>query len=324
MEEGEKETAAIPSVERVHAIAMAGGALALSWKLRHENEFDQRGCLPFDRKTEDSSPYTQADKQVNAYIREQLSALTPDIPVVAEENTPEENRRALEKGNGTYWCIDPIDGTSNFIAGSHRWGVLIGLVKDGMPVMGVAYYPEMHQSYYTNDEGKAVFATSAGFGRGSRERELIMSSMNTGLPLHVDERFMQSYAQLHKLPYGAQTIRSRRVDADIPPQRELMVARGDYDISFLPMIEERQTPCIWDSAAPMAILRAAGGEVFLHDGEGENVRKLEGGENSIFTCPAENLRMPPFLAGSEEKLRAHGVLSPHTKEPPGASQSRGR
>ena len=320
---------AVPLIERMLATAQAAGGLAMVWKYRQEAYFETHGCLPSEEKAGDKSPVTDADKQVNIFIREELRQLTPDIPVVAEENTPEENRQALEKGKGTYWCVDPIDGTSNFIRGSHRWGVLIGLVQDGLPVLGVAYYPEMQQIYYTNEEGKAIRGISwqkmrGRFSSEGREDYMALSDIGKGLPLRVDRRFIDHHYNAQGLRSGIRSVFLQGREGEIPPQRELMAARGEYDISFLPKLPERETPCIWDAAAPMAILRAAGGEVFLHDGTGRDVRKLEAGEDSVFTRPPENLRMPPFMTGNEARLEYEGLLSPHQRETGSGSPGRGR
>ncbi|MEM6497732.1 MAG: inositol monophosphatase family protein, partial [Pseudomonadota bacterium] len=110
---------------------------------------------------EDESPVTQSDNAADAMICEGLRALTPDIGIVSEEGSHDTSLAA----QGRFWCVDPLDGTKNFIRGKDEFTVNIALIKHHQPVFGVIYVPAQYQLYYgiaTHDYTRAV----ADFGQG--------------------------------------------------------------------------------------------------------------------------------------------------------------
>lgn len=88
---------------------------------------------------------TEADARVEAFIRSRLNTLFPDDAVVGEETGGEPGRRT--------WIIDPIDGTANFAHGVPQFGVSIGLVEQGRPVLGVVYLPTRDHLYTARSGG---------------------------------------------------------------------------------------------------------------------------------------------------------------------------
>ena len=95
---------------------------------------------------EDNTPVTEADMFVSQFLTEKLTALTPDIPILSEENCqiPLEVRSKWQ----SYWLIDPLDGTQQFINHTDQFSILISLVKNGQPVLGVIYAPILECTYY--------------------------------------------------------------------------------------------------------------------------------------------------------------------------------
>lgn len=79
----------------------------------------------------DSSPVTLADKEIEASLREMLSRLAPEDGVYGEEMPP------VGLSRSRLWVIDPIDGTGAFATGSPLFGVLLGLIEDGVPQFGL-------------------------------------------------------------------------------------------------------------------------------------------------------------------------------------------
>ena len=94
----------------------------------------------------DNTPVTEADLFVSQFLIEKLTALFPDIPVLSEENCniPFEQRQTWQ----TYWLIDPLDGTQQFIDRTDQFSVLITLVQNHQPVMGVIHFPILNITYY--------------------------------------------------------------------------------------------------------------------------------------------------------------------------------
>ena len=95
---------------------------------------------------EDNSPVTSADLASNDVLMQELSRLTPDIPVISEEvgSLPLEERKKWSR----YWLLDPIDGTGEFIMGSGDFAVNIALVDNGWPSIGVINAPDHQLTYY--------------------------------------------------------------------------------------------------------------------------------------------------------------------------------
>ena len=84
---------------------------------------------------EDGSPLTQADILANTIICEALAVAYPQIPILSEENktVPYEARQGWEY----YWCVDPIDGTKEFVEKNGQFTVNIALIHRDTPVLGV-------------------------------------------------------------------------------------------------------------------------------------------------------------------------------------------
>lgn len=94
----------------------------------------------------DETPVTSADIAAHKLITERLSELTPDIPVLSEEDADIslEQRAQWER----YWLVDPLDGTQEFIARSGDFATIIALVDNNKPTMGVVYGPVSGVTYY--------------------------------------------------------------------------------------------------------------------------------------------------------------------------------
>ena len=89
----------------------------------------------------DNTPVTEADLFVSQFLIKKLTALFPDIPVLSEENC----NIPFEQ---TYWLIDPLDGTQQFIDRTDQFSVLITLVQNHQPVLGVIHFPILNITYY--------------------------------------------------------------------------------------------------------------------------------------------------------------------------------
>ena len=92
----------------------------------------------------DASPVTEADHAAELLIVAGLRAATPEIGIVAEE---EISGGYAPPPATSYWLIDPLDGTRDFVAGRDGFCVNIGLVKDGRPVLGVVAVPALAELF---------------------------------------------------------------------------------------------------------------------------------------------------------------------------------
>ncbi|WP_461451376.1 3'(2'),5'-bisphosphate nucleotidase CysQ [Mucilaginibacter sp.] len=106
---------------------------------------DASGDLSVSYK-KDESPLTLADSASHQVIATQLMELTPDIPVLSEEgkDIPYEERKDWEY----YWCVDPLDGTKEFIRRNGEFTVNIALINRNTPILGIIYIPITNIMYY--------------------------------------------------------------------------------------------------------------------------------------------------------------------------------
>lgn len=94
----------------------------------------------------DNSPLTLADKKSNEIIVNGLKNLTPEIPIISEENKLIDY--AERKNWKQYWLVDPLDGTKEFIKKNGEFTVNIALVENGTPIAGVVHVPAKNCTYY--------------------------------------------------------------------------------------------------------------------------------------------------------------------------------
>ena len=200
---------------------------------------------------DDESPLTQADLAAHRRIVAGLAELTPDLPVISEESgLPPFAERS---GWPTYWLIDPLDGTKEFVNRNGEFTVNIALVADGRPVFGVVHVPVQSKTY-VGCEGHGAELRSD----GAEPR-----------PIHVT----QSSAQPVRV-VGSRSHRGASLDAfiknlgdcDLVPMgsslKFCVVAEGGADI--YPRLGPTSE---WDTAAAQAVVEQAGGSVVTLDGK---------------------------------------------------------
>jgi myo-inositol-1(or 4)-monophosphatase len=93
-------------------------------------------------------PVTEADRRVEALIRARLLRAFPDHRIAGEEYG------TVGEGS-TYWVIDPIDGTRSFISGMPTWGILLGLVVEDRPLVGIMHQPFTGETWLADPEDGA-------------------------------------------------------------------------------------------------------------------------------------------------------------------------
>lgn len=199
----------------------------------------------------DGSPVTSADHASDAILVPALAALTPDIPVVSEEQVEAGNIPDIS--GGSFWVIDPLDGTKEFIAGTGEFTVLIGLIEAGQPTLGVMYGPVADELYGAVVPGQAWGETGAGREPLQARRPPDSGLLTVTSSYRRTDEKMEAY--LATLPIG-ERIRRRSAFkfAD--------VARGSADLyPGFGLSHE------WDTAAGHALVVAAGGRVTTVDGQ---------------------------------------------------------
>ena len=203
------------------------------------------------QEKDDKSPLTAADMASHKTIVAGLQSLSPDIPVLSEESAkiPYQERA----GWHTYWLIDPLDGTKEFIKRNGEFTVNIALIHDGVPVLGVVHVP-VTGVCYAACEGKGAIKATPGEG----DKAIRVRALSDGPVAVVGSRSHQGdslKAYLAKL--GDHEIVSMGSSLKI-----CLVAEGKADI--YPRLGPTSE---WDTAAAQAVVEQAGGSVVTLDGK---------------------------------------------------------
>ena len=98
----------------------------------------------------DNSPVTDGDIAVDELLRKKISHLTPNIPIISEETVNLE----IKNKHKTFWLIDPIDGTKDYISKGQEYTLNACLIANLEPALGVVYAPEKKRLFFS---GRVIF-----------------------------------------------------------------------------------------------------------------------------------------------------------------------
>ena len=204
---------------------------------------------------DDESPLTEADRRAHHLIVDKLSDLSQRFPILSEES--EEISYSERSGWQTYWLVDPLDGTKEFISRNGEFTVNIALVENGIARAGVVHVPVSGLSYI-GELGYGAWKIQSG-ATAERISPKEMTPGNQCLRVvasrsHLGEREQRIVARL----------RERFADLEIVNMgsslKFCLLAEGKAD--FYPRLSPTSE---WDTAAAHAVLRAAGGDVVTAD-----------------------------------------------------------
>jgi 3'(2'), 5'-bisphosphate nucleotidase len=193
----------------------------------------------------DRSPLTEADLAAQQLITAGLHELAPQIPLLGEESG--EEAFAQRRGWSTFWLVDPLDGTREFVKRNGEFTVNIALVEDGEPILGVVYAPAIPVLY------------GAALGHGAFRR----GSDGVRTPIHVQAKAPSPLRILGSRSHG-DAVMDKALEALGPQERVGMgsalkfglLAEGKGDLYV-----RRGATSEWDTAAGHTVVLEAGGEV---------------------------------------------------------------
>jgi myo-inositol-1(or 4)-monophosphatase len=116
------------------------------------------------QRKSDGSLCTEADLAAQSALSKKLQAIL-NVPVMGEEMTAAEQRALWKAGHDGLWCIDPIDGTSNFVRGLPYFAVSVALLREGKSVLGVVYDPVANEMFAAEHERGAFLNGEKLLGR---------------------------------------------------------------------------------------------------------------------------------------------------------------
>jgi len=197
----------------------------------------------------DASPVTEADHAAERIILAALARAAPGVPVIAEEEVA---AGRIPAHDDVYFLVDPLDGTKEYVRGGDDYTVNIGLIRGGVPVLGVVLAPEQER----------LFAGIVGEGAwierrdGSRQPLQVREPSEALVAVASKSHFTQDTADyLATLGHACERV---SIGSSL---KFCIVAEGKADI--YPRLSPTSE---WDTAAGHAVLAAAGGRVAAPDG----------------------------------------------------------
>jgi 3'(2'), 5'-bisphosphate nucleotidase len=219
----------------------------------------------------DQSPVTAADVASEVAILEGLAKLMPEAPVLSEEMVSSKGPPVLD---GSFFVVDPLDGTREYIAGRDEFTVNLGIVTRGTPILGIIAAPKRGQLWRGIVGGKVerlrLLADGADQPQSIRTRRWPSVGVAVVSRSHLDpntEKFLAGLGQVERLPSGSAI-------------KFCQIAEGSADV-----YPRLATTCEWDVAAGHALVAAAGGIVTTPDGG-----------SLTFGHADRNFRVPAFIA----------------------------
>lgn len=235
--------------EAVCAIALQAGDAIM--RVYNEAEADDGGAPSsvLVRTKTDDSPLTRADLAANEVIVSSLRSLYPHVPIVTEEQkSSEQSYEEHRKRYQYFFCVDPLDGTKEFIKRNGQFTVNIALVQGDRPVLGVVYVPVQKKMYW-GVKGKGSYAKVVGEKDVTRLRCRSFSEKDEGLTVvgskshssPIVDGFVSKYSKPDFMSLGSSL-------------KFMLVAEGAACVypRFAPT-------CEWDTCASQIIVEEAGG-----------------------------------------------------------------
>jgi len=212
----------------------------------------------------DDSPLTLADRRSHEVIDAKLSAHFPEIPILSEEG--KDIPHSVRKDWPCYWCVDPLDGTKEFIKKNGQFTVNIALMVNNEPVFGVIYIPVLDVIYY-GQKDKGSYKTENGTTTAIHSLKKTGSLVAVGSKSHrssQEDDYLSQFDVKEVISIGSSL-------------KFCLVAEGKAQIYY------RHGPTMeWDTAAGHAIALYSGAHISQPNGD-------------VFEYNKPNLLNPSFV-----------------------------
>lgn len=196
------------------------------------------------KDSEQSNPVTNADQAANAIIVEGLQRAFPNDAILAEESSLDPQRHASSR----LWCIDPLDGTKEFLARNGMFVVMIGLAIEGEAAFGVVYHPTTGRLYVGGGDQAEVYLPGC-----QHPQTLKVSSCQNSVGARL------AVSRSHRSSAITQIAKTLELGPQLPlgsvGLKGAAIADETADV-YISLTDKTQE---WDACAPEAIVRAAGG-----------------------------------------------------------------
>ncbi|MCF8211495.1 MAG: 3'(2'),5'-bisphosphate nucleotidase CysQ [Rhodoferax sp.] len=250
--------------------------------------YDQGGAI---WQKDDASPLTEADLRSDAVIRQGLVAAFPGVFILSEES-----RSAGDSPANTFFLVDTLDGTKEFVKRNGEFTVNIALVQQGVPTAGVVFAPALGELFYAAQGLGAWLQTAGGAPQAlqvapwqpTQPLRVIGSRSHGGDKLAA---WLATLSYAHSFVAAGSSLKFCRI------------AQGQADIypRFGPTSQ-------WDTAAAQCVLAAAGGAVQDLAGSPLQYGLQRPILNPEFVAVGDKAALPPVVLPSEPRHHGLGVV----------------
>ena len=196
----------------------------------------------------DGTPVTNGDLEVNKIITNTIKELTSEYPIVSEESSLNKSNKNLN----SFWLVDPIDGTHDYINNKDEFTLNASLILNNIPVIGIIYAPAKKRLFYTYEKNLSFELIN------NQEKKLDCrkkTKENEVKAVSYSDRLKPIIEEFHK---KFKVTEFKKMKSSL---KFCVVATGEYGLY---VAEPRA--CEWDIAAGHAILKNAGGIVTDFEG----------------------------------------------------------
>jgi len=194
----------------------------------------------------DNSPVTIADKHAEQTMRKIITNSFPDHGIIGEEFP------AINPGAKYQWTVDPIDGTKSFVRGIPTWGVLIAVLQNNKPIIGVYNSPATGE-IFTCQTKKGTFLN------GKKTRVSKVKNLKESFIVHGSLNHFDKYNLVNNILNLTKIAQGKRGASDCGGLNMILKSQVDVNISA--------SGSIWDYAAPAILVEEAGGKFTDFDGK---------------------------------------------------------
>ena len=197
----------------------------------------------------DKSPVSNGDLEVDKILTERIKKLTPNIHIVSEETVDMTKKNTLS----TYWLIDPIDGTKEYIAGKDHYTLNAALIINKIPALGIIGVPKKNRLFYSYGKNNSFMIEN------EKKIKLTCQKKTPEKEVHaLSNEVNPSQDIIDKLKEFGMTSYKKLSCS----YKYCVIAAGEFDI-YADKIRAKE----WDDAAGQAIAESAGAIVTTLDGE---------------------------------------------------------
>jgi myo-inositol-1(or 4)-monophosphatase len=211
----------------------------------------QKEPLEFTEKHDHSDLVTIVDSAVEKFLVDKIIEKYPHHGIVGEEGMFEAESSHYE----TQWVIDPIDGTTNFIHGFPYYGISVGIVHQGVGMIGVVYNPQTDELFYAEkDNGAFVNGDRLSLDKPIALKEALVSSAMFWEDSSTKENLHPGVIEIYKKTRGIRMVAGAAISL-------CETAKGTLNAYIAPMLST------WDYAGGLIILKEAGGIITRLSGD---------------------------------------------------------